>query len=104
MSWADRRYCAGVAVGEPPLLGGCLGYLATLGASLGGYAGLGPWVIAIAAIGLASVSRAQYSDLYERGRDFGLIGIIDTVMLRSFGNALVAAGIAYVGGWVLRVI
>jgi hypothetical protein len=83
---------------------GSLGYLAVFGASLSGYAGLGPWVIAVAAIALASVSRAQYSDLYERGRDLGLIRIIDAVMLRSFGNALLGAGVAYGGGWLLRVI
>jgi hypothetical protein len=94
----------GVAVGEPPLLGSWLGYLAVFGAALGGYAGLGPWVIAVAAIALASVSRAQYSDLYERGRDLGLLRIIDTVMLHSFVNALLAAGIAYGGGWLLRII
>ena len=76
--------------------------LAVFGASLGGYAGLGPWVIAVAAIALASVSRAQYSDLYERGRDLGLLHVIDATMLRSFGNALACRGIAYGGGWVLR--
>lgn len=100
----DRRYRAGVAVGEPPLLGNWLGYFAVFGASLGGYAGLGPWVIAIAAIALASVSRTQYSDIYERGRDLGLLHTIDAIMLRSFGNALLAAGVAYGGGWMLRVI
>jgi hypothetical protein len=104
MWWADRRYRAGVAVGEPPVLSSWIGYLAVLGASLGGYAGLGPWVIAVAAIALASVSRAQYSGLYERGRDLGLPHIVDAVMLRSFGNALVAAAIAYGGGWLLRIV
>lgn len=81
-----------------------IGYLAVFGSSLGGYAGLGPWVIAVAAIALASVSRAHYSELYERGRDLGLLQAIDAVMLRSFGNALLAAGVAYGGGWLLRLI
>jgi hypothetical protein len=83
---------------------GWLGYLGVFGASLGGFAGLGPWVIAVSAIALASVSRAQYPDLYERGRDVGLYRIIDAIMLRSFGNALVAAGAAYGGGLLFRVI
>jgi hypothetical protein len=83
---------------------GSLGYLAVFGAALAGYAGLGPWVIAVAAVALASVSRAQYADLYERGRDLGLISIIDSAMLRSFGNALVAAAVAYGGGWLLKLI
>lgn len=103
MRWADRRYRAGVAVGEPPVLG-TLGYLALFGSALGGYARLGPWVIAVAAIALASVSRSQYSNLYERGRDLGLTQIMNVAMLRSFGNALAAAGVAYVGGWLLRVL
>lgn len=81
-----------------------LGYLAVFGASLAGYAGLGPWVIAIAAVALASVSRAQYSDLYERGRELGLVSIVDFVMLRSLGNALLAGGIAYGGGLLLRIL
>jgi hypothetical protein len=97
----DRRYCAGVAVER---LAALLGYLAIFGSSLAGYAGLGPWIIAVAAIALASVSRAQYANLYERGRDLGLTAIIDSVMFRSLGNALVAAGVAYGGGWALRLI
>jgi hypothetical protein len=102
MWWTDRRYCAGVAVGAPCLLGSLVGYFAIFGASLGAYGGLGPWVIALAAIALASLSRAQYSNLYERGRELGLTRIIDSVMLRSFVNALVAASVAYGGGWLLR--
>lgn len=81
-----------------------LGYLAVFGTSLAGYAGIGPWVIVAGSIALASLSRAQYSELYDRGRDLGLIRAIDSTMLRSFGNALVAAGVAYGGGWLLRVI
>jgi hypothetical protein len=83
---------------------GSLGYLAIFGACLAGYAGIGPWVIAVASVALASLSRAQYSDFYERGRDLGLISIIDAVMLRSFGNALLAAGVAYGGGWLMRIV
>ena len=96
----DRRYRAGVAAGESRLLG----YLAVFCSSLGGYSGIGPWVIAIAAIALAAVSRTQYSDHYERGRDLGPLRVIDATMLRSFGNALVASGIAYGGGWALKTI
>jgi len=101
MKRVDRRHCAGVAVGEPPVLG-TLGYLAVLGAAVGGYAGLELWIIAAAAIALASVSRAQYSELYEPGRDIGSDRIVNSVMIRSLSNALVASSIAYAGGWALR--
>jgi hypothetical protein len=97
----DRRWIVRAWRSEGAAL---LGYLAIFGSSLAGYAGLGPWIIAVAAIALASVSRAQYADLYERGRDLGLVHIIDSTMLRSLGNALVAAGVAYVGGWALGLI
>jgi hypothetical protein len=84
------------------LLANSLGYLAVLGSSLAGYSGLGPWVIAVGAIALASVSRAQYSELYERSRDMGLARVVNSTTLRSLGNALVASSAAYVGGWALR--
>jgi hypothetical protein len=84
--------------------GSWLGYLVVFGASLGAYANLGPWVVAVAAIALASLSRAQYSDAYERGQEVGRFHAIDGTMLRSFGNGLAAAGVAYGGGWLMRVI
>lgn len=79
------------------------GYIAILGATLSGYAGLQPWAIAAAAIALASLSYAQYGQLYKRAQDLGFSDIADGVMLRSFLNALIAAGGAYGMGWLLRV-
>lgn len=79
-------------------------YLAIFGASLAAYAGVGPWAIAVAAIALAALSRADHAELYERGHNLGLFQVVDAVMLRSFGNALLAAGAAYGAGWVLRTI
>jgi hypothetical protein len=81
-----------------------LGYFAILGASIAGYAGVGPWVIAAAAVALASLSRGYHGELYERGRELGAFRIVDAVMLRSLGNALAAAGLAYGAGWVLKTI
>ena len=50
--------------GFAALPGSFLGYLGIFGASLAGYAGIGPWAIAVAAIGLASVSRGPiFGDL-----------------------------------------
>jgi hypothetical protein len=84
-----------------PLL---LGYLAVFSASLAGYAGIAPWAIAAAAITLAAISRSQYDELYRRGQDLEQVGAISATTLRSFLNALIAAGLAYGAGWVLRII
>ena len=79
-----------------------LAYLAILGAALAGYAGGPVYAIAAAAIALASISYAQYEDLYERGRELGLTRILNRVVLRSLLNGLLAAGVAYSGGWALK--
>ncbi len=79
-----------------------LAYLAVLGASLAGFAGVPPWAVAAAAIALASISYAQHAPLYERGRDLGLSGAVNAILLRSFVNGLLAAGLAYVVGMGLR--
>jgi hypothetical protein len=81
---------------------GSLGYFAILGASLAGYAGVGPWVVAIAAIALASFSRAEHGLSYERGRELGLYGIIDSAMIRSVFNAVLASATTYSFGWLIR--
>lgn len=79
-----------------------LAYLAIVGTALAGLAGLPPWTIAAGAIALAAVSQSLYGDLYRRGRDDGLATLVDAVMLRSLGNAILASTAAYGLGWVLR--
>lgn len=100
MRWMDRRHRAGVAVGGPRLLG----YLAVFGSSLGGYAGLGPWVIAVAAIALASISYGEHARTYERGREFGIYEIVDSTTVRSVCNAVIASAAAYAFGWLMRTV
>jgi hypothetical protein len=60
-----------------------LAYLAIVGASLAGYAGLPPWTMAATVIVLSSISYMEHARHYERGRDLGLSEIVDSVMLRS---------------------
>lgn len=81
-----------------------LGYLAIFSASLAGYAGLGPWIIAVAAIALASLSRAEHAATYERGRELSLYSIIDSAMVRSAFNGIIASSAAYGFGWLMRAI
>ena len=81
-----------------------LGFFAIFGASLAGYAGMGPWVIAAGFLALASISRFEHASAYERGRELGLHGVIDAVMLRSLLNGMIACGAAYGFGWLMRAI
>ena len=79
-----------------------LGYLAIFSCALSGYAGAPPWAIAAAAIALAAVSYSENADLYERGRELGLARIINGTLLRSLLNGLVAATVAFAGGWAFK--
>lgn len=79
-----------------------LAYLAIVGTALAGLAGLAPWTIGAGAVALAAVSQSIYGDLYRRGREDGLATLVDGVMLRSLGNAILASAAAYGLGWMLR--
>lgn len=79
-------------------------FIAIFAAALSGYAGVGVWAVALTAIALASLSHAEYGSLYRRGRDLGLGDVVQSTVLQSFGNALVATTAAYVAGWLLRLV
>ena len=81
-----------------------LGFVAILAAALAGFGGLGIWSIGASAIALASLSYAEHYQLYRRGLELGLTDVLRSTTLRSFGNALIAAGGAYLGGLLLRLI
>jgi hypothetical protein len=78
-----------------------IGYFAILGAAICGYASVGAWAIAISALALASLSQAEHSDLYRRTAEMGLGSLGFSVAMKSFGNALIASGGAYLGGVLL---
>lgn len=81
-----------------------LGFVSIFAATLAGFGGLGIWAIAACAVALASTSYAEHYALYRRGQELGLTDITRLTTLRSFANCLVAAGGAYVGGWLLRLL
>ena len=91
---------AGVSAVEAVLLS----YLAILSAAIAGFAGLPPWTIAAAAIALSSLSYAEHVRLYKRSQDLGFAWAADRTLVRSILNAVVAATVAYGGGWVLRLV
>lgn len=81
-----------------------LGFISIFAASIAGYADVGFWTIAACAIALASASYAEHHALYRRGQELGLTETLRGVVLRGFGNGLVASGAAYFCGWFLRLI
>jgi hypothetical protein len=81
-----------------------LGFTSIFAASVAGYAELGIWAVAACAIALASASYAEHHQIYRRGQELGLSHVTRAAALRSFGNGLLAAGGAYLGGWLLRLL
>jgi hypothetical protein len=81
-----------------------LGFLTIFAAALAGFGGLGIWSAGACAIALASLSYAEHYQLYRRGEELGLTEVLRGTTLRSFGNALIAAGGAYAGGCLLRLL
>jgi len=81
-----------------------LGFISIFAASIAGFTNVGIWAIAACAIALASTSYAEHHALYRRGQELGLADTLRAVVLRSFGNGLIASGAAYFCGWFLRLI
>lgn len=81
-----------------------LGFLTIFAAALAGFGNVGLWAIAASAIALASLSYAEHFHLYRRGHELGLTEVLRGTALRSFANGLMAAGGAYLGGYLLRLI
>ena len=81
-----------------------IGYAALYGAALGGYAGLGPWVIGVIACALAALSYSEYGHLHEQAAARGLAEVSRSTLIQSIAHALVASAIAYIAGLVFRLL
>lgn len=79
-----------------------VGFIAIFGAVICGYASVGAWAIVITTLALASLSQAEYGNLYRRTTEAGLGSLGFSVAMKSFGNALLASSGAYLGGVLLR--
>ncbi len=75
-----------------------LSFLIIFGAALAGYAGVAPWAIGAAAMGLASKSYADRYQLIRRANEMGLSDAVEGTLAGSLMNAIVASGAAYAGG------
>ena len=81
-----------------------VGFLTIFGACLAGYANLGPWVIAVASLGLLALSYHERQGLLRRATELGLHDAAETSLLGSLFNALSATAVAYGFGLLLRLI
>lgn len=81
-----------------------LAFIAIFAASVAGFAHVGIWAIAACAIALAAASYAEHQALYRRGQDLDLAGTLRSTVILSFGNSLLAAGGAYVCGYLVFLI
>jgi len=75
-----------------------IGFIAIFGAALSGFAGVGIWAVAAAAIALAALSQARFGALYKRADSLGLRSQAQPFLLISALNAVATTAIAYVAG------
>lgn len=81
-----------------------IGFLIIFGSSLAGYAGSGPWAVALAALGLLALSYAERQSMSRRLADLGADSVIAGSMATSAFNAVCATGAAYAFGVLLRLL
>ena len=78
--------------------------IAIFACGFSGLLGLPAWIVALAAVGLATVSYVRHLPLFRRAGDIGMQGAIDQTLVASLINGLLAAGAAYGCGVAFRVL
>jgi hypothetical protein len=81
-----------------------IGFLIIFGSTLAGYSGTGPWIVALASLGLLAISYAERQGLIRRVADLGTTAMADRSLLGSLFNAACATGVAYSFGLLLRLL
>jgi hypothetical protein len=79
-----------------------IAFLAIFAAALCGYFGVPAVAWPAAALSLILVSWAEHYALARRGVEAGLGDVVRDTLVRSSGNALVATGVCYWAGVVMR--
>lgn len=79
-----------------------LAYLTIAGTSALGYLGAPWWVILCAAAGLVGLSRVELRALGPRFSTVGATYMIEAAMQARMGHSLLAAGLAYCWGMLVR--
>lgn len=81
-----------------------IGFLIIFGTCIASYAQTGPWVIAVATLGLLALSYAERGHLITRAVNLSLSSYPEQSLVGSLFNALCATGAAYAFGFLLRVL
>ena len=79
-------------------------FIIIFGASLAGYAGTGPWIVAIATLGLLALSYAERQGFLRRAAEVGVTAMAEGSLRGSLFNAVCATGAAYIFGVLLRLV
>lgn len=81
-----------------------IGYFALSAAAIGGYAGLGPWVIGVISLALTALSYTDIAPLYQRAEQHGFTWVTRSTLIQAVSHALTASAVAYAAGAVFRVV
>lgn len=81
-----------------------VGFLIIFGTCIAGYAHTGPYIIAVATLGLLALSYAERARLITRAVNLGLGSYAEQPLIGSLFNALCATGATYAFGLLLRVL
>ncbi len=79
-----------------------IGYFALSAAAVGGFAGLGTWVIGVIALALTALSFTDIAPLYQRAEQNGFTWVTRSTLIQAVSHALTASGICYAAGAVFR--
>lgn len=88
----------------PPEVQNVAGFFVILAASIAGYSGLGAWSIALAALGLLTLSYFERQRLIGRTYELGATALAERAWIGSLVNAVCATGAAYAFGVFLGLI
>lgn len=81
-----------------------VGFIIIFSCAISGLVGLSAYLVPIASLALASVSAWEHRRLYRRARAIGATAVADETLVGSVINGLIAAGVAYAGGMIARLL
>ena len=81
-----------------------IGYFALSAAAVGGFAGLGTWVIGVIALALTALSFTEIAPLYQRAEQNGFTWVTRSTLMQAVSHAAAASALCYAAGAVFRLI
>ncbi len=81
-----------------------IAYLAILATAFAGMAGVTWWTAVVCGCLLTLISITEQQKLAARFEAIGASHVLSAAAFASLGNGLMAGGVAYAGGWVIRLL